>query len=322
MRKGFPEFRLSRPLKVVIQAALTLLVTWFIVKGVAPAWSEVEAVRTSGWTLSGGWVAASLGLLLLAYLYSAALWGWMVRELGGPEVGVLASVRLFFTANLGRYLPGKVWPLVGVAALAQREGVRPSTATLAALLGQAFSLGGSLLVGGALLGAGAGIPWLGGVGWWGWIGVGLFLLTLTYPPLLGWLTSWGLRLFKAPALKGFRPDPAFGIRWTTLYALSWALQGLAFWVLAQGMGLPLPVLGGVGAYALAYLLGYLAVFAPAGLGVREGFLIRFLEPTLGMHAWALALVARLWATAAELLPAAVLAGGYWRAEPGRGKGGG
>lgn len=321
MRAGSWELRPSPLLRILLQATLTLLVTWFIVRGVAPAWSEMEALKASGWTFSGGWVVGSTGLLLLAFLYSAALWGRMVKELGGPEMGLLTSLRLFFIANLGRYLPGKVWPLLGMAALAQREGVRPATATLAALLSQAFSLAGSLLVGGAILGVGTDLPWIRAVGGWGWVGVGAVLFVLTYPPLLWWLTAQGLRVIRAPRLGGFRPDPAFGVRWMALYALSWALQALAFWLLAKGMGFHLPVWDAGGAYALAYLLGYLAVFAPAGLGVREGFLIRFLEPSVGVNAWALAVTARLWATAAELLPAAVLAAGYWKGERGKRKGG-
>jgi len=47
------------------------------------------------------------------------------------------------------------------------------------------------------------------------------------------------------------------------------------------------------------------VFAPAGLGVREGFLIALLTSTIGVGAaTALAAASRLWTTVVEVVPAA------------------
>ena len=51
----------------------------------------------------------------------------------------------------------------------------------------------------------------------------------------------------------------------------------------------------------------------AGIGVREGALIFFLNPMLGAGGAVVAVVARLWTTVVELLPALLLAGGYLKA---------
>jgi uncharacterized membrane protein YbhN (UPF0104 family) len=59
----------------------------------------------------------------------------------------------------------------------------------------------------------------------------------------------------------------------------------------------------VGGFALAYISGLVAVFAPGGLGVREGVLAALL-PRAGaesVSAEALAVATRLWTTTAELL---------------------
>jgi uncharacterized membrane protein YbhN (UPF0104 family) len=48
------------------------------------------------------------------------------------------------------------------------------------------------------------------------------------------------------------------------------------------------------------------LFAPAGVGVREGALIALLTPYMGAAAaGVLAVVARIWTTAVELVPAGV-----------------
>jgi hypothetical protein len=70
------------------------------------------------------------------------------------------------------------------------------------------------------------------------------------------------------------------------------------------------------AFAAAYVAGYVAVFAPAGLGIREVSLVAFLAPVLAPEpAAALAVVARLWTTGVELLPAALLALWHLKRDP-------
>lgn len=294
--------------KLVIQLVLTGLVTWFILRAVGFNLEELRAFDLEALEISAGLVALSSLGLLLAYLFSAALWGLMVREIGGYEVGMVPALRVFFTANLGRYLPGKLWQVAGLAYLARGEGVPAGTATGAAILGQAFSLGGATLLGAAvLLDSGRGSA-LGG----GWA-VGILvvlLLAATSPAILRVILPFWFRLARQDVPDGFRPDRAFGIRWLGLYAVAWTFQGLAFWTLARGLGFEIGLLWGVTAFPAAYVAGYLALFAPAGVGIREGVLVVLLGPALGVGAGVLALIARLWTTAVELVPAVVLAGGY------------
>jgi uncharacterized membrane protein YbhN (UPF0104 family) len=101
-------------------------------------------------------------------------------------------------------------------------------------------------------------------------------------------------------------DGVHTLRWLTLYTINWTLYAASFWVLAHSLGFggsPIPV---ASAFAAAYVLGYAMVFAPAGLGPREGFLIVFLTPHLGAVAsGVVAIVARVWTTLVEVVPAGV-----------------
>ncbi len=305
---------------LLIRLALTALVTWFILRAVGLNLQDFRSLDLSTIRPRWGLLLLSCGVLLAGYLFSASLWGLMVRELGGPEVGAKVALRVFFTANLGRYLPGKVWQLAGLAYLARREGVTAGTATTAALAGQAFSLAGAALVG---LGVLLGDDWGGGSGFRDWVAMGImaFLVVLVLPPVLRPILRT-LVTRVAGSLPGPNwPDRAFGVRWLGLYALGWILQGGAFWVLARGLGQSMPLFLGVTVFPAAYLLGYLAIFAPAGVGIREGFLIAFLSPILGAGGAFLAVAARLWTLLVELVPALALAGGYLR-NPAPGKGGG
>jgi uncharacterized membrane protein YbhN (UPF0104 family) len=61
------------------------------------------------------------------------------------------------------------------------------------------------------------------------------------------------------------------------------------------------------AFAAAYVAGYIAVFAPAGAGIREGILVVLLQPIMAREAAVvLAVIARLWTTVLELVPAGLL----------------
>ena len=63
----------------------------------------------------------------------------------------------------------------------------------------------------------------------------------------------------------------------------------------------------VGSFGGAYFLGYAAIFAPAGIGVREGAMAVLLSPWMGAaDATVLAVIARIWMTVAELVPLALI----------------
>jgi len=296
----------------LVRLVVTALVTWFIVRAVGLTVADLKAFDLSTLRPKWGLLLLSGSVLLLGYLYSASLWGLLVKELGGPGVDTRVALRVFFTANLGRYLPGKVWQLAGLAYLARREGIPGAIATGAALLGQAFSLAGATLVGlGVLLRGGWG--WDLGGRWVAGVLLAL-LLVMTFPALIRPLVRTLIRRSKGPVPGALWPDQAFGVRWLGLYAVSWVLQGGAFWILAGSLGMALDPLLGLSVFPAAYLLGYLALFAPAGIGVREGFLIVFLTPILGAGGAFLAVAARLWTTLVELGPALALAGGYIKAE--------
>jgi len=63
--------------------------------------------------------------------------------------------------------------------------------------------------------------------------------------------------------------------------------------------------GYIAVYTSSYLVGYLTLIAPGGIGVRETMLVAGLS-TLGLasepNAWVLAVVSRLWLTILEIVP--------------------
>lgn len=282
------------------QIAATAVVTWFVVTRVAGV--SLDAFATldlSDWALEWPWLIASCLGLWVGYFLNASLWGRIVHGLGGPALPALVSVRLFMIANLGRYVPGKVWQIAGLVALSRERGVPAATATAAAVVGQGIALLSATAVGvGAVWGFADGASWR-------WVvPVTLVILPTAglIPPIFERVWDLWFRLAKTPRPEGLTPSTGAG--WLAIGAVSWIVIASSFWLLVSGLGLPAPFLGTAPAFAAAYVLGYLVVFAPAGIGIREGFLVVMLAPFLGAEAAAVAIIARLWTTLLEVLPAA------------------
>jgi hypothetical protein len=285
-------------------------VTWFIFDRVGVDLALLGELNTSEWRPHPVFFLASCVVLVVGYVVSASIWGRLVQDLGGPRLPMWTSVRVFMVANLGRYVPGKVWQIAGLAYLAKREGVQASVATGAAILGQGIALLAATLVGiGALFGANG--LWTG-IGWGGRVaGVGVALTivgAVVVPPVFRRIVAFWFRITRTDPPDDGLEGRNVGLRWLTLYVVNWGIYATAFWLLYLSFG-DWRTFAQVGpAFAAAYVAGYIAVFAPAGAGIREGVLVVLLQPIMAREAAVvLAIIARLWTTAIELIPAALLA---------------
>ncbi len=297
------------------QIVLTVIVTWFILDRVGVDLAALGAVDPAEWSPNPLVLALSCVVLLSGYLLSAGLWGRIVRDLGGPALPMWTAMRLFMVANLGRYVPGKVWQIAGLAYMAKGQGVSGGVATGAAVLGQGVALLAASLIGvGTLFGpneAWRRFGWAGLV--FGITFAVVIVAVVTVPSLFRRLIGIWCRLTRTVPPEDPHDAGNVGLRWLALYVLNWGIYATAFWLLYLSFGEWKTFLQIGPAFAAAYVAGYLAVFAPAGAGIREGFLVVLLQPTMsGEAALVVALVARVWTTAVELAPAAIFAAMHTR----------
>jgi len=288
-----------------LQLVLTAVVTWFIFRSIGVQVEDLGALDLDRWRPDAVLLTASCVLLLVGYGISATLWGRFVRDLGGPPIPPATAMRTFLIANLGRYLPGKVWQIAGLALLARREGVSAPVATGAAIAGQAFAIVGATIVGGAaLLSVGGELRTAGYL---------VLLVTLagvvvaSLPRVSRRLLRLWFRLLRSEPPDGMRLGPGFTPKWVAMYTLNWVVYVVSFRVFMLAFDLPGTFLETAPAFAAAYVVGYVMVFSPAGIGIREGVLTFFLAPVTGHGAAAaISLLARIWTTAVEVVPAGAL----------------
>ncbi len=290
----------------VVQGAFVVAVLWFGGALLAEQWGAVRDLRA---TLHPSWgrVALSGGIVLVSYAVLIATWRATVQA-WGERIPVADAARIWFVSNLGRYVPGKVWQIGAMGVMAQRVGVSPVAAVGSALVvslvhvvvgfGVVAATGRDLLVGtaprGELLAAAIAV-----------LGVAVLTAPWWIPATLRLLARITGRTIAAPRL----PPRAI---WVAALgsAVAWVLFGLAFRELA------LALLGSVtgdaapyvAVFTLSYLLGFVALFAPGGIGVRELSMAALLvgaSLTTAPEAALLVVASRLWLTVLEILPGAL-----------------
>ena len=291
-------------LVVLLLAALTLAVL-----SVAGSWSDV---RDGFDQLSPGPVAGAFAAVLASLGCSLLSWRATVDGLG-TTVPVRRAARIYFVGQLGKYLPGSVWPVLAQMELGAAHGLSRPVVGTSSLLAMAVAVPVALALGllalPALLAADASsYLWLFLV-----LPVAVAVLC---PPVLNPLLQRALRLLRRPPLPERLGGPAV-LRGALLAGAAQVLLGLHAWLLARDLGAQGPVLPlAVGAFALANVAGLLAVPVPAGAGVREAVLVVALAPVLPVgQALLLALVSRVLLTAGDLVVAGAAARGLAGAAP-------
>jgi uncharacterized membrane protein YbhN (UPF0104 family) len=270
-------------------------------------WDEFVA----GLTRLTWWQTALAIIASFAYVYMTMLsWRHLLNGLGKPLPG-RATGTIFFTSQVAKYLPGGVWNFVAAAeaGVAHEVSRRRSITVLmtsmlvSILTGMVFAVL-TLLVG----------P--GGIrSSYGWMALFLpVLVVLLLPPVLNRVIAVVLRILKREPLEK-------DLSWRRLGAAiawslgAWAVAGFQVWLMLTAMGMEATVgtfLLATGGYALAWTVGFLVVFIPAGIGVREVVLGAVLSGYLAQGSvLAVILLSRVFLTTADLgwgIGASLLAG--------------
>jgi len=227
-------------------------------------------------------------------------WSWKKLLLSYEfPVTLKNSIESFGLSVLGKYIPGKVWMLVGMSGHILRVYNYPlSSLLIASLSFQFITLWTGLLVGSI------GLFFIPTSRVYGWI-VFLAFLALSFMLFNNKVyvyTNWLIEKF----FKRKIDIPFIGFKKTftplILCLLMWVLYGLGFYYLTNGLLENSVGLVNMFSFALASSAGVLALFAPGGLGVREGILTFYLT-SIGVSLDAsvtISLMSRLWFFVGEL----------------------
>ena len=302
---------------LVAQWLLAAVVIGFAARELAQQW-EGMSPALAGVRLDWRRIVASGALVLATYLLLIEAWRSTLRA-WSQAIAFPEAARIWFVSNLGKYVPGRVWQIAAMGAMAQRSGVSATAAIGSSLVVNLVSI----IAGFAVIAATAGGKIANVVGLdpagdgshqveiavVGIVIVGAAALALA-PFAIPRLVALVGRVTGRPITVPRVPPRAIWIATASTVA-SWLLYGLAFAWFARGVapGATGNAWSYIAVYTGSYLAGYLALFVPGGVGVREAALVvampRF-QLASATDAAVIAITSRLWLTVLEILPGLLL----------------
>ena len=250
---------------------------------------DCDDVRDSLAGAHAGWMVVA-GALAVAGMTAIAVPWRKVLRMFGSDLPYSSVVARYYVGEIAKYVPGGVWPVVGRGELAVRGGV-PRAAAYGSV---ALSLAALYLS--AMFLVLATMPWMvasGGSLAYLWVLVILPLgLAALHPAVLRRAHSVLQRLLRRELVV---TTPRWGDSLALLvqYLPAWILIGSATWAVARGLGQDVGWFDIAPAAVLSWIVGFVLVPVPGGVGVREVAFVATatsLGPGVGA---AVALVARV-----------------------------
>lgn len=295
---------LPRKAFLAAQIVVAALVLYFVGRTLAEQW---VTLRNTPLDAHPRWwaIGVSSALVLGVYALLVQTWRVLLAEAGEP-LTFWKAAGIWSISNLWRYVPGKVWQVGAMAGLARREKVGPAAAAGSAVLSTVLNIATGLAI----------VLVLG----WRWLdlispnarivaialivaaGVGL----LSLPFVLTRFGTWVGKVTGRDVQLGAPPARTILVA-TVGNAVAWLVYGIAFMWFVRGVigDAPGATWQYIAVYTTSYLVGYLFLFLPGGIGARESVMFTLLPAlhlTTGKQALLLAASSRVWLTVLEIVP--------------------
>lgn len=285
--------------KNVISFLVIILILFYLLRFLYENWIEVS---TFDFQLKYHYLLISFPVLFGFFLLRVYCWR-MILEKMDIFLSMRKGIKISFVSMMGRYLPGKVWLIMGKVYLSGKEGVPRVEAFASVVMEIVLEIVASIFF------------------------FFFFLFSFTEQSLLSHKVIYFLGVIMVVGLVFLHPKVFYRIinfillRWKNeeiktcmryrdiiqlfaVYNLIVLFQGIAFYFFVNAICYVSlnNILGLTGSLAIAGALGTLSVFSPSGLGVREGILALLLTNyVISPMAVLISLLARIWTTLGEII---------------------
>lgn len=281
---------------LIAKWGLFVAVLYFVIRYGVDQWKTLD-LRNVHW--SPGCLAAAMLVYFISWIPAAWVWGELLRS-AGSKLRFYPLVRAHFCGHVGKYIPGKALSLVIRAALVREFEVPLSLSGLMATVETLITMATGVIVTVVLLplligqadtqGIATALPVLTSVleapSWQRWTAAGLILIfAITTIPIFTRLLAMATKKLSrkidpSSTAELHLPYRTVGL-WMLVIAGGWFLNGCSLGLVLLSVGITpdltnSPLLWTC-AVAGATSLGFLVLFAPGGLGVREAILIGVLQ---------------------------------------------
>lgn len=259
--------------KLVIAAGIF----YFIGKYV---YENSTALGDKSFTVNYGLLFLSAFILMVTMAIQSFNWH-LITKISGVNIPIRKSFVIRTYSELGKYVPGRA-ALYGVLFYSYRqENVPLNIITYCSLFESFTFLLSSIIV--AVLSVSFVTIDIDPLTMTMSIVIAIILLFFTHPRILKSAINLMLGIMKKGRIEKV-PGYEYMILFILIGIVLWLFYGIAFYLMAKAIGLVnVNIFYITGAFALSSFVGFIAVFVPAGLGVREGMLIVLMSKIAGEY---------------------------------------
>jgi hypothetical protein len=268
----------------------------FVIKTLVSKWDEVSNAFSQVNAIN-----LALSLLLGLAAMTSIGWIWVTMIIArSHNVRHRNAMAWYFTGQLGKYVPGGIWPIVGRAELAVRNGIprRDAYASTGLSLVTTYAAAVVAIAIGAVSTSGHRLIAV-------LIAFGLVTAYIAFaqPSLRAVIIRIASRISSSASSL---TDPKRVVRLTVLHVPAWILMSLSTSVTATAFGAHIGIADMLFITTTSWLAGFVVVGVPGGIGVREAVFTSLAGGIIGTPmAVSLALMSRVVFIAVDLTGALV-----------------
>lgn len=296
MSKKIDKSAVPKIIKTAFGVLAVIFIAWYFYEN----WDEFSEKITSVNHL----IFAVSMLFYFAYKISLASLFHYITKLNGCAVGYGKALAAYLISILGKYIPGKVFMLAARLTCYKEEGAPLSKVTVCFFIENVCTLlGAAMLFILSLFFFPNDLP--EDYRWLTILLIAAFFVVI-HPKIINALLKFIGKIFKKQLEIPMKYSQILKV--VLMFIGNWLIVGFGFFLLVRSVN---PAVGWdqmlfcAGIFGVSAIIGILAVFAPSGLGVREGIILAGLMLIMPeSDAAVISVVSRLWQTAAELILAA------------------
>lgn len=244
----------------------------FVVRTIVNSWNDVTDAYAQ---LNATGLALSLVLGLSAMTWIGVLWIRMLSPTDSAQPDTRLALSWYFVGQLGKYVPGAIWPIVGRAELATRAGIprgHAYGATARSMLTTYLGATVAVAIGSVL----------------SWTDPFVGLIAAAALTTLWWVaahdavrTRLVAAMSRVVATPPTLPEASHLAVTAARHVPAWILMSLSTSVVASAFQVDIGLVHMLYVTSLSWLIGFVVIGVPGGLGVREAVFISMLGPTVG-----------------------------------------
>jgi len=264
-------------LQYLIAAVAIAMVVYFFYDQFKRNW---DSIKTYHFTINFYYIVASIFIIIIGFLMETYIWQICMNHYLKKKLGFLESIAFVNTSNLFKYIPGRLWAYTVQIALMAKKNIAKSLVLYVNFVCLLCVIIVSIIYGSYyFLFYLKILPMPISILLFGSLILADFAFIMWNTSIINWLII-KINKFFMREIQPIKIEKWLILYIQFLYLVAWIPPGISAYFLAKGIGLDVAfsdVFALISSMSVSWIIGYIAIFTPGGLGIREGIMFLMLK---------------------------------------------